>query len=110
MKRLNRLPVNDIEHCLSQAQHLNIRHPLRRIFSDMAGDETTGLIAYAIWRERSNILSTVYRASDNTLSEASKSGASQARSCWHKDAAAFDDLPRQRRPGSEQGESAPAQL
>ena len=53
MKRLNRLPVNDIEHCLSQAQHLNIRHPLRRIFSDMAGDETTGLIAYAIWRERS---------------------------------------------------------
>jgi len=92
------LPVNDIEHCLAQARYLNIRHPLRRVFSSMAGNETTGLVAYAIWRGRSQLLSTLYRASDHTLSEASTSRASQARSCWHKDAAAFDDLPRQRRP------------
>lgn len=110
MRKQNRLPVNDIDHCLEQAQHLNIRHPLCRAFSYMAGDETTGLIAYAIWRGRSQLLSTLFRASDQKLSGASKSGASQARSCWHKDAAAFDDLPRQRRPGSEQGESAPARL
>jgi len=99
MKKQNSLPVNNIDHCLEQAQHLNIRHPLCRAFGYMAGDETTGLIAYAIWCGRSQLLSTLIRASDQTLSEASISGASQARSCWHKDAAAFDDLPRQRRPG-----------
>ena len=97
MKRKNKLPVNDIEHCLRQARHLNIRHPIRRIFSQLAGDETTGLVAYAIWRGRSQLLSSLNRASDYSLSEASTSRASQARSCWHEESVAFDDLPRQRR-------------
>ena len=99
MKRVHRLPVNNIEYCLAQAHDLNIRHPLRRVFSYMAGDETTGLVAYAIWRGRSQLLSSLHRAPDHTLSGVSRSGASQARSCWHEDSAALDDLPRPRRPG-----------
>jgi len=91
--RPNRVLINNIEHCLAQAQHLNIRHPIRIVFNHLASDETTGLVAYAIWRGRSNFL----RASDHTLSGASKSGASQARSCWHEERVACDDLPHLRR-------------
>jgi hypothetical protein len=91
--------VNDIGQCVAQAKHLNIRHPYKRIFCKLAGDETTGLIAYAIWRGRSQLISTLNRASDHKLSEASTSRASQARSYWQGEHAAQDDLPRPRRPG-----------
>ena len=97
VRRKVKVPVNDISQCLAQARHLNTRHPIRRVFSYLAGDDTTGLVAYAIWRGRSQLLSTLNRASDYSLSEASTSRASQARSCWHKESVAFDDLPRQRR-------------
>lgn len=93
--------VNDIGQCVAQAKHLNIRHPYRRIFCKLAGDETTGLLAYAIWRGRSQLISTLNRASDQKLSEARTSRVSQARSCWQGERAAQDDLPRLRRPGRE---------
>ena len=93
------VPVNDIGQCVQQAKELDIRHPLRRVFSRLAGDETTGLLAYAIWRGRSQLISNLQSASDDKQSEANAFRASQARSYWHKDTAAPGDLPRQRRPG-----------
>ena len=93
------VPVNDIGQCVAEAKKLDIRHPLRRAFSRLAGDETTGLIAYAIWRGRSQLISNLQSASDYKQSEAYASRASQAKSYWHKEAVAPDDLPRQRRPG-----------
>jgi hypothetical protein len=93
------LPINSIENCLAQARDLNIRHPLRSAFSHLTGDETTGLVAYAIWRGRSQLLSTLSRASDYSQSGACKSGVSRARSRWHEESAAYDDLPHHRRLG-----------
>src|SRR5215207_3292864 len=92
------LLVNDIGQCVAQAKRLNTRDPLRRVFCQLAGDETTGLLAYAIWRGRSQLISTLQSASDYKQSEANASRASQAKSYWHKEAAAPGDLPRQRRP------------
>src|SRR5687767_13601894 len=99
MQRQARVLINDIGQCVAQAKDLNIRHPLRRVFARLAGDETTGLIAYAIWRGRSQLISNIQSASDYKQSEANASRASQAKSYWHKEAAAPGDLPRQRRPG-----------
>lgn len=55
--------VNDIEHCVAQAhllaQHIHQpqrqEHALARAFTSLAGDETTGLLALAIWRGRSQL-------------------------------------------------------
>src|SRR5215217_5329626 len=99
IQRQARPLVNDIGQCVAQAKHLNTRDPLRRVFCQLAGDETTGLIAYAIWRGRSQLISTLLSASDYKQSEANASRASQAHSYWHKDTVASGDLPRQRRPG-----------
>jgi len=65
----NRLPVNNIDHCLQQAQvisrrldnpHLKDGH-LCRVFSVLAGNATTGLLAYAIWRGRSELFSHLHK-------------------------------------------------
>ncbi len=84
--------INDIDQCLAQAQNLNTHHPFHRVFCRLAGDETIGLIAYAIWRERSHFLYTMIDASDYKLSEAHASRVSQARSCWQMGSVAFSDL------------------
>jgi hypothetical protein len=55
--------VNDINHCVAQAhrlaQHIHQpqrkEHSLARAFTSLAGDETTGLLAFAIWRGRSQL-------------------------------------------------------
>lgn len=86
--------ISNIDQCLVQAKNLNTRHPFRRAFCRLAGDETTGLIAYAIWRERSQFLYTLISASDYKLSEAHASRVSQARSRWQMGSVAFSDLSR----------------
>lgn len=64
-----------------------------QIFKNLARDETTGLLAYAIWRVRSQFFYTISCASDYKQSEAIATRASQARSCWHMGSVAFSDLP-----------------
>lgn len=86
--------ISNIDQCLVQAKTLNTHHPFRRVFCRLAGDETIGLIAYAIWRERSQFLYTMIDASDYKLSEAHASRVSQARSCWQMGSVAFSDLSR----------------
>jgi len=64
VKRNTQVLINDIEHCLAEAQRLtdpHIRQPLRQAFRHLAGDETTGLVAYAVWRGRSRMLSLLNR-------------------------------------------------
>jgi hypothetical protein len=59
------LPINDIRQCLDQAQQLSKRledqqckdHELVKVFASLAGDEQVGMLAYAIWRDRSLALS-----------------------------------------------------
>jgi len=96
MTNKSEIPVNRIEDCLSQAISLNkkIRHQPRffQIFKNLARDETTGLMAYAIWRTRSKLFSVLHRASDNKQSEANAPRVSQARSCWQMESVAFSDL------------------
>lgn len=94
MQRQSRKIVNNIDQCLEQARKLDIRNSYRHIFSCLAGDDITGLIAYTIWRERSKLLYTVIRASDYMQSEANASRVSQVRSCWHGESVAFSDLSR----------------
>ncbi|HEY59986.1 MAG TPA: hypothetical protein G4N92_04790 [Anaerolineae bacterium] len=62
-----RFIVNDINQCLEQAQSL-AKHShglhwsdqsLQRAFTSLAGDETIGFLAYAIWRGRSRLLSSM---------------------------------------------------
>jgi len=97
------IPMNCIEDCLSQADLLNkgmdAEPRLYRIFKYLARDEITGLMAYAIWRTRSQLLSTLYCASGYMQSEADASRVSQAQSCWQMEGVAFGDLSRQRRLG-----------
>lgn len=72
--------INDIEHCLAQAHQLtkgDTRRPLCRVFQCLAGDETTGLVAYAIWRGRSQVISILngapgYKRSGASISRASR--------------------------------------
>ena len=59
--------VNDINKCLDQAHVLVNQlgysdckeHSLAQIFKSLAGVEKTGLLAFAIWRERSRLLSSL---------------------------------------------------
>ena len=59
--------VNDINHCLAQAHMLakhisqpqRTDHSLAQVFNTLAGDETTGLLAFAIWRGRSRLISSL---------------------------------------------------
>lgn len=59
--------VNDIYQCLAQAHLLaeqmsqprRAEHSLAKVFTSLAGDETTGLLAFAIWRGRSRLLSSL---------------------------------------------------
>jgi hypothetical protein len=59
--------VNDINQCLAQAHLLAKRmsqpqrkeHSLAHVFTTLAGDETTGLLAFAIWRGRSRLISSL---------------------------------------------------
>jgi hypothetical protein len=54
-------PINDFKTCVQQAQSLQrIQESDKRFlqaFAHLAGDSTTGFLAYAIWRGRSNMLS-----------------------------------------------------
>ena len=80
MQRNSRMMINDIEDCLAQAHLLtqqNTRQPLYKVFKCLAGDETTGLVAYAIWRGRSQIISILNSAPDYLQSGASISRASR---------------------------------
>lgn len=103
MKNKRQLPINCIEDCLLQANLLNRKidtEPrLYKIFKHLAGDDTTGLMAYAIWRGRSQLLSTLNCASGYKQSEANASRVSQAQSCWQMEGVAFGDLSNQRRLG-----------
>lgn len=53
-------PINDFNTCVQQAQSLQkIQESDKRflqVFSHLAGDRTTGFLAYAIWRGRSKML------------------------------------------------------
>ena len=59
--------INDINQCLEHARWLARRfkntrkddRELLQIFVSLAGDETTGLLAYVIWRGRSRLLSSL---------------------------------------------------
>ncbi len=60
-------PINDIKHCLEDAHTLamQIAH-IRRIdfelysaFNSLASDEMTGLLAYVIWRSRSQWIASL---------------------------------------------------
>ena len=65
MSTKNRLPVNNIDSCLQQAQVISrkLDDPQQKdghlchVFSLLAGNATTGLLAYAIWRGRSELFS-----------------------------------------------------
>jgi hypothetical protein len=55
------IPINDFKICVQQARSLQrIQESDKRFlqaFSHLAGDRTTGFLAYAIWRGRSNMIS-----------------------------------------------------
>ena len=59
------VPINDISQCVDRAQALAQGLTDRRckdrelanVFTSLAGDERVGILAYAIWRDRSTILS-----------------------------------------------------
>ncbi len=84
MNRKKHYQLNDISHCIEQA-HLaanmlrNNRRPMKRLsdaFKHLAGDETIGILAFAIWRGRSGLLSHTQAALDNEKAEVDTSGAS----------------------------------
>jgi hypothetical protein len=69
MKNMN-IPINDFIHCVQQARSLQ-RHQesdkkLWMAFSHLAGNSTTGFLAYAIWRGRSNMLTLIQNATNRT--------------------------------------------
>jgi len=67
MKNHNQYFVNDIRRCVEQAYLLannnqNIRQKERslyRAFVSLAGDESIGLLAFTIWRSRSQLLTNL---------------------------------------------------
>lgn len=67
MNTRNKVPVNNIDHCLQQAQVISkrLQNPslkdgeLCQAFGCLAGDTTTGLLAYAIWRVRAELISSI---------------------------------------------------
>ncbi len=86
MRTKTRHPVNDISQCVEQANRL-ARHmkdarqrdlSFHRAFSSLAGDKTIGLLAFAIWRGRSQLLSTIHSAAAHQVAEADASGVSHA--------------------------------
>ena len=98
MKNKPELVINRIEDCLLQAtmlhRQLTVEPRLFNVFKCLARDETTGLMAYAIWKGRSKLLSSLNCALGYSQSEAEASRVSQARSCWHMGSVAFSDLSR----------------
>jgi len=98
-------PINDICQCLHQAQHIakRIKQPRQKeqsyihIFRSLAGDELVGLMAFAIWRGRSQIQTCDEMAPVGGTAGARASRASHAPTCWHEERAAFGDLPQRRR-------------
>jgi len=67
-KRIMNIPINDIRQCIQQAQSLQrVRERDKRFwqaFSYLAGDSTTGFLAYVIWRGRSNMLTCIENATN----------------------------------------------
>lgn len=59
-------PINDFIHCVQQARSLQNNQEsdkkIWQVFTRLAGDSTTGFLAYAIWRGRSNMLTLVQNA------------------------------------------------
>jgi hypothetical protein len=105
MKTNSHYPINDIGHCLMQAQILTQKMrdmecndwSLCQAFIALADDESTGFLAYAIWRGRSPFVSILQKTSPPEVNHPIDSGASHAQPCWHKARVACDDLPRGRR-------------
>ena len=84
MNRKKHYQLKDISHCIEQAELIvnmlrNNQRPSKRlsdVFKHLAGDDTIGILAFAIWRGRSGLLSHIQAASDNKEDEADTSGAS----------------------------------
>jgi hypothetical protein len=75
-------PINDFIHCIRQARSLQkIQESDKKLwmaFSHLAGDSTTGFLAYAIWRGRSNMLTLIQNATIRAPGVQKSSGASLA--------------------------------
>jgi hypothetical protein len=105
MKRGSRYPVNDISQCVEQADRLARRlrknrrrdRAIYRAFTSLAGDETVGFLAFAIWRGRAQLLSKMHTAPTHEQAGADSSGVSHASSCWQGERVALGDLPAPRR-------------
>jgi hypothetical protein len=104
MRGRSQYPVNDIGQCVEQAHSLarGLQHQrgrdlsIRQAFTSLAGDETVGFLAYAIWRGRSELLSLIQTASSQRKAGADRSGVSRAPSYWQGERVAFGDLPDRR--------------
>ncbi len=76
------IPINDISQCIQQAQSLqSIQESDKRFFQAftyLAGDSTTGFLAYVIWRGRSNMLTFIQHATNQTPGVQNTTGASLA--------------------------------
>ena len=51
---------------------------LSDVFKHLTGDDTIGILAFAIWRGRSGLLSHIQATSDDEEAEGDTSGASHA--------------------------------
>ena len=104
MRGRNQYTVNDISLCIDQANRLAHRLQkkrgrdlsLCRAFTSLAGDETIGFLAYAIWRGRSQLLSAIHAAAAPSSAGANGSGVSRAPSYWQGERVALGDLPDRR--------------
>jgi hypothetical protein len=104
MRGRTQYPVNDIGQCVEQAHSLaqrlqEKRHrdlSICRVFTSLAGDETIGFLAYAIWRGRSELLSMIQTTTARRKAGADRSGVSRAPSYWQGERVAFGDLPARR--------------
>ena len=104
MRGRNQYPVNDIGQCVEQAHNLARRLQKKRprdlsfcrAFTSMAGDETVGFLAYAIWRGRSELLSMIQTTSFQGKAGVDRSGVSRAPSYWQGERVAFGNLPDRR--------------
>jgi hypothetical protein len=104
MRGAGQYPVNDIGQCVEQAHHLALRLKkkrrrdlsIRRAFTSLAGDETVGFLAYAIWRGRSDLLSMIQTQTSRRKARVDRSGVSRAPSYWQGERVAFGSLPDRR--------------
>ena len=104
MRDRTHYPVNDISQCVEQAHSLARRLQTERrrdvsfcrAFTSLAGDETVGFLAYAIWRGRSELLSMIQTSAAQRKAGADRSGVSRAPSYWQGERVAFGDLPTRR--------------